>query len=227
MEAAIDDRTSLVAVTLISNINGRVEPLRKLSDIAHAHGAYVYADIIQAAGIVPIDVQALGIDFAACSGYKWLFGPHGVGFIFVREGLQGTVLEDHLFPGHVTHNYQPWVARSDSDHDDFVYMEPTDARRYQPGHMSYLGYCALYEGLKFIDRIGVEAARRHSVRLARRLEEGLDPGALSFYIAPHRPGPDRHVSDSRRCRTGRPAAGRQHRNHSDGKSDSRIAGGVQ
>ncbi len=136
MEAAIDDRTSVVAVTLISNINGRVEPLRKLSDIAHAHGAYVYADIIQAAGIVPIDVQALGIDFVAGSGYKWLFGPHGVGFIFVREGLRGTVLEDHLFPGHVTHNYQPWVARSDSDHDDFVYMEPTDARRYQPGHMS-------------------------------------------------------------------------------------------
>ncbi|MHC4990492.1 MAG: aminotransferase class V-fold PLP-dependent enzyme, partial [Planctomycetota bacterium] len=90
MEAVMDDRTALVSVTLVSNINGRVEPIRELVELAHARGAYVYADIIQAAGVMPIDVRELGVDFAACSGYKWMFGPHGVGFFYVRQDLQGT-----------------------------------------------------------------------------------------------------------------------------------------
>ena len=174
MEAAIDDRTALVDVTLVSNINGRVEPVRELSDRVHSHGGLLFADIIQAAGIVPIDVRAMGIDFAACSGYKWLYGPHGVGFFYVRKELQGAALPDHLFPGHVRHNYPPWVAAPDTAFGDFTYRPPTDARRYQPGHVSYLGLAALSRGLEFLEEIGVEEARVHSVRLALRLTAGLD-----------------------------------------------------
>ncbi len=55
---------------------------------------------------------------------------------------------------------------------------------YEPGHMSYLGYSALHEALRFLDGVGVEAARRHSVRLARRLHERLDPERYRC-ISPH------------------------------------------
>lgn len=175
MAAAIDDRTALVAVTLLSNINGRIEPMRELAEIAHAHGALVYADIIQAAGIVPFDVRELGIDFAAANGYKWLYGVHGAGFLYVRDDLQGTALPDRLFPGHANPNYSPWVERPDPGVGEFSYQPPADARRYQPGHVSYLGYCAAYEGLKVLRRVGVEAALRQSVRLNRRLEAQLRP----------------------------------------------------
>lgn len=175
MAAVIDDRTALVAVTILSNITGRIEPMRELAEIAHAHGALVYADIIQAAGIVPLDMRRLGIDFAAANGYKWLYGVHGAGFLYVREEHQGTVLPDRLFPGHVRYNYPPWVVRGDPEADALLYEPPTDASRYQPGHVSYLSYCAVFEGLKFIHRIGVERALEHSVRLTRRLEERLDP----------------------------------------------------
>ncbi len=174
MEAAMDDRTALVAVTLVSNVNGRVEPVRELAELAHARGALLYADIIQAAGIVPFDVHALGIDFAACNAYKWLFGVHGAGFLFVREDLQGDRFSDRLFPGHVAFNYPPWVERPDPNLEDLVYLEPSDARRYQPGHVSYLAYCALYEGLNFVRRIGIDAALDHTVRLHRRLNDQLD-----------------------------------------------------
>jgi len=184
MAAAIDERTALVAVTLVSNVNGRVEPLPELAEIAHAQGAHVYADIIQAAGIVPLDLRALGVDFAACSGYKWLFGPHGAGFFWVREELQGTALPDHLFPGHAVHNYEPWVAAPDPDAGEFVYRPPQDAQRYQPGHVSYLGYSALRESLRFIESLGVENLLRHSVRLNRRLVEGLDPERYEL-LSPH------------------------------------------
>src|SRR5688572_2212294 len=80
MEKAVDKKTKLVSITLVSNVNGWVEDAKALSGLAHAHGAYLYADIIQAAGSVPVDVRALGLDFAACSCYKWLQGARGSGF---------------------------------------------------------------------------------------------------------------------------------------------------
>ncbi|MEE8587588.1 MAG: aminotransferase class V-fold PLP-dependent enzyme [Acidobacteriota bacterium] len=184
MQEAIDERTALVSVSLLSNINGRVEPIQELSEAAHAQGAYVFADIIQAAGIVPFDVRSLGIDFAACSGYKWLFGPHGAGFFYVRQELQGSGLPDHLFPGHVRPNYAPWVESPQADLPDFAYAAPDDASRYQPGHVSYLGYSALYEGLKFIERLGVERSLQHSIGLNRRLKDRLDPDRYQC-ISPH------------------------------------------
>ena len=184
MRAAIDDETALVSVTLVSNVNGHVEPIRELADIAHAHGAHVYADVIQAAGIVPVDVREMGIDFAAGNGYKWLFGPHGTGYLYVREELQGEVLEDRLFPGHVGYNYEPWVEAPDPDESDFLFEVPTDAQRYQPGHLPYLCYAAVREGMGFIDDLGVENVRSHSVNLNSRLLDALDPDRYAC-ISPH------------------------------------------
>jgi len=175
MVAAIDDNTCLVAVTLLSNINGRIEPMRELAEVAHAHGAYVYADVIQAAGILPFNVRDLGIDFAAANSYKWLYGVHGSGFLYVRQELQGSVLPDSLFPGHVQFNYPPWVSRRDPQGGDFSYQPRQNATRYEPGHVSYLGFCAAYEGIRFINRIGVQAALDHSVALNRRLINGVNP----------------------------------------------------
>lgn len=184
MAAAIDDDTALVSVTLVSNVNGHIEPVREIADIAHAHGAHVYADIIQTTGIVPIDVEAMGIDFAAGNGYKWLFGPHGTGFLYARLDLQGRALEDRTFPGHARHNYRPWTSAPSVDEPDFVVAPRADAQRYQPGHSAYLCYGALHEGLAFLDALGVEATRAHSVALNQRLLTGLD-GARYECISPH------------------------------------------
>lgn len=175
MKAAIDDRTALVSIALVSNVNGKIEDVRALSEIAHAHGALLYADIIQATGILPLDMRAMGIDFAAANGYKWLYGVHGAGFLYVRQALQGTALTDRLFPGRARFNYPPWVERPDSEAEDIPYHPPEDARRYEPGHVSYLGYCAVYEGLKMLQTVGVENALAHSLRLNQRLRAGLDP----------------------------------------------------
>ena len=76
----------------MSNVNGYVHDVKAISDLAHAHGAYLYCDAIQAAGAVPIDVKALGIDFLACSAYKFLMGGR-FGYLYVREDLQGTALK--------------------------------------------------------------------------------------------------------------------------------------
>lgn len=183
-----NDRTALVAVSLVSNVNGRIEPVAELARLAHERGALLYADIIQAAGAIPIDLHALGVDVAASSSYKWLFGIHGAGFVYVRQEVQGSALPDHLFPGHVQRNYPPWVDAPTSGIGDYRYAEPTSAVRYQPGHVSYVGYAAAYEALGFLERIGGAAAvQAHATTLNARLLAALDPEAYRVLT----PEPDR------------------------------------
>jgi len=85
IEAAVTPGTKLVAISLVSMINGFQHDIKAICDMAHAKGALVYADIIQAAGAVPIDVHAWGVDFCACATYKWLMGDFGAGFLYVRK----------------------------------------------------------------------------------------------------------------------------------------------
>jgi len=88
MAAAVNDKTKLVAVSAVSTTNGFQHDLKKVCDIAHAHGAYVYVDMVHAAGAVPLDLRAAGVDFAAASSYKWLMGDFGLGFLYVRKEIQ-------------------------------------------------------------------------------------------------------------------------------------------
>src|ERR1700694_2678489 len=78
LEKLVDRKTRLIAVSMVSYVNGFKHDLKALSDLAHSHGAYAYADIIQAAGCIPVDVRASGIDCAACGSYKWLMGDMGL-----------------------------------------------------------------------------------------------------------------------------------------------------
>lgn len=183
MEKAVDRKTKLISITLVSNVNGWVEDARALSDLAHAHGAYLYADIIQAAASVPVDVKALGIDFAACSNYKWLHGARGAGYLYVREDLQGSVVKDLSFPGYVHFNYAPWVPRSDSAQDEFPYVAPKTAARYEAGNVSYVAYAGQYEALKRILALGVANIYAHTKPMCDRLKKEL-PGLGYKLITP-------------------------------------------
>jgi cysteine desulfurase/selenocysteine lyase len=82
----ITDRTRIVAVAHVSNALGTINPVRHLADLAHAAGAILVVDGAQAAPHLPLDVQALGADFYACSSHKML-GPTGVGALYGRESL--------------------------------------------------------------------------------------------------------------------------------------------
>jgi len=173
MEKAIDRKTRLVSITLVSNVNGHVENIKGISNLAHANGAYLYADIIQAAGSVPVDVKAMGIDFAACSIYKWLQGARGAGFLYLREDLQGRVVKDLVFPGYVEFNYPPWVTTRNGAQDDFPYRPRRDAGRFEPGNVSYVAYAGEYEALQRILALGVENIYAHAKPLCDRLKREL------------------------------------------------------
>ena len=80
----ITPQTRLIAVSLVSGYTGFEYDLAELCGLAHARDVLVYADIIQAAGAVPVDVKASGVDFACCGTYKWLMGDFGAAFLYVR-----------------------------------------------------------------------------------------------------------------------------------------------
>jgi cysteine desulfurase family protein (TIGR01976 family) len=84
-EAALNERPKLVAVGYASNAVGTINPVEKLTQMAHAAGALVYVDAVQFAPHGPINVQQLGCDFLVCSAYKF-FGPH-IGILYGRREL--------------------------------------------------------------------------------------------------------------------------------------------
>jgi selenocysteine lyase/cysteine desulfurase len=93
MARVIDKHTKLVEVSFVSMYNGFQHDLKAVAALAHAHGAYVYADLIQGVGAVPLDIHATDVDFAATATYKWLMGDFGLGFFYVKEALLGTVMQ--------------------------------------------------------------------------------------------------------------------------------------
>ncbi len=159
--AAIDDQTRLVSLALVSQVNGYLAEIGAISRIAHAHGAYVYADIIQAAGCTPLDMTAMGIDFAACATYKWLMGDFGIGFLFVRAGLQEIVEPTRFSLRQV---------RSQTDYDFAVH---DDATRYEGSQIAFLAGVSAHAGLSYLTALGVEQIRAHVQPLTMRLQREL------------------------------------------------------
>ena len=97
---AVDENTAVVSAMWANNETGTVFPVGEIAKIAHASGALFHTDAVQAAGKLPIDVDALEIDFLSISGHK-LHAPKGVGALFVRRGVRFSRL---IFGGHQERN---------------------------------------------------------------------------------------------------------------------------
>src|ERR1051325_9267246 len=164
MARAVDRNTRLVSMALVSNVNGYLHDARAISDLAHAHGAYVFADMVQAAGAVPIDVRAMGIDFGSTATYKWLMGERGFGFLYVREDLQNTVVP-------TTRHGHRQIAKFDRVG---ITWEPLPgAARYETGTFpNSLAVCAS-TSLDYIAKLGLANIRGHARQLTDRLQKEL------------------------------------------------------
>jgi len=172
LERVVDRNTRLVEISFVSMYNGFQHDLKAVCELAHAHGAYVYVDIIQGVGAVPIDVRATGVDFAATATYKWLMGDFGLGFLFVREELLGTVVKR-------TH----WSYESAPDTE--IHLSPLDPQRatpltWTPGHgatryfqlgtMANSVAAALRVSLPYLRQLGVDNIQNWRRPMLRKLQ---------------------------------------------------------
>jgi selenocysteine lyase/cysteine desulfurase len=174
MEKAVDNNTRLVAVSLVSWYNGFEHDLKRVCELAHAHGAHVYADIIQAAGNTPIDVRGSGVDFCACSTFKWLMGDFGLGFLYVRKPLLDTVIRRSEYGYQQADTTMHYLPSDPPASTPVTWTMNEDARaHFQVGTYGQGTLNALSESLAYLQRIGIAQIQAHRQPLLRRLHEEL------------------------------------------------------
>jgi len=156
-EAAITDRTRLVAVTHASNVLGVITPVAEIAKICHDHGALLLVDMAQTVPHMPVDVAALGCDFAAFSGHKML-GPTGTGVLWMKE----EKIEPLLLGGGAVESVKG---------SDYVLSE--GYQRYEAGTGNIAGGIGLGVAVDYLTRLGMDRVRRHEQALTTRIVNGL------------------------------------------------------
>ena len=158
----MDNRTRLVAVSYVSSVNGLRHDVRALADLAHAHGALLHVDAIQAVGMFPIDVRADDVDFLCAGTYKWLLGGFGVAPFYIRQSLLERVPVDRF-----------GIFQVASETPDHHFELKQSARRYNYASLPFAEVHQLGAALSYLERVGVGRIAEHTLGLTRRLEAGL------------------------------------------------------
>ncbi len=185
MAKAIRPGTKLVMLSLVSTYNGFTHDLKAVCDLAHAAGALVYADIIHAAGAIPVDLHASGVDFAACATYKWLMGDFGLGFLYVRRGVADLLPRtEYGYYGFAKPGAAPGIGLSPPETHVYpldppgtwpvAYMKRGGAiGHFATGTYSHAVPAQLDYSLDYIARLSVPAIQAHAQALIRQLREEL------------------------------------------------------
>lgn len=161
---SIQPATRLVVVTHASNVMGTILPIAAIAAIAHQAGAWLLVDAAQTAGVLPIDMQAMGIDLLAFTGHKGLQGPPGTGGLVIGEAIH-------------TEHMAPLVCGGTGSRSEFE-IQPEDCPdKYESGTLNGPGIAGLGAGVRWVLKRGVDAIRDHEIRLARLLAEGV--GAMA------------------------------------------------
>ncbi|HXT75764.1 MAG TPA: aminotransferase class V-fold PLP-dependent enzyme [Candidatus Eisenbacteria bacterium] len=161
--AAIDETTLLVPISLVLFRSSWIVDARAIIERAHRVGAHVILDVFQATGSMPIDVRALGADFAVGGVLKWLCGGPGVAYLYVREDLRAQL--------------SPALTGWNAHRRPFAF-EPgaidarEDSYRYLNGTPQIPALHACLPGLDILNQAGIHNIREKSIRLTTRLLEG-------------------------------------------------------
>ena len=147
-----EKRPRMLCLNHVSNVLGTIQPLAELTAVAHAHGALVLADIAQASGVVPLELERWGVDVAAFTGHKGMFGPQGTGGLYAAPGVEPIPL-----------------MRGGGGTPTSEDMPEELPERLECGTYNVVGLVGLTAGIGWVLDRGVEELHRRKTRLLKRL----------------------------------------------------------
>ena len=169
---AIDGKTRVVAISQIQFGSGYRVDLNELQKLAHENGAYISVDVIQAAGCFDTNLSRLEIDFATGQAAKWLLGPIGAGFVYVKKSVM-----DELQPRFLGW----WGVEQLTEFGYFERRPLSDARKFQVGSPAMVAYAGFLESLKVLLKIPGNDRERAALANADYLRLRLSELGIPFY----------------------------------------------
>lgn len=157
IKSEIKKNTKAIIINHASNVIGSIQNIEEIGSIAKENNIIFIVDASQSAGLIPIDVEICNIDILAFPGHKGLYGPQGTGALYIKEGLKMS-------------NFKEGGTGSDSKSTLQPEYMPD---KYESGTLNTPAIAGLCEGLKFINRIGIECIRTHEEDLITYLYEEL------------------------------------------------------
>lgn len=161
MEPLLRENTRAVVMTHAGNVCGTVMPLAEVGRFCREHGLRLIVDCAQTAGVLPIDMEAMGIDALAFTGHKGLLGPQGIGGFLLREGFAAQITP--LLSG----------GTGSISHTERVPDFMPD--RFEPGTPNLPGILGLRAGLLWLKETGIGRVYAHEQALTEAFLQGLAP----------------------------------------------------
>lgn len=155
--AALGPRTRLIALSMASNVCGSVQPVAEIGALARQAGAPLLVDASQSAGLLEIDVEAMGISLLALAGHKYLLGPAGIGALWAAEGIE----------------LRPLLHGGTGSRSEQRAMPEDWPGRMEAGSLNTAGIAGLGAGLDFVAEKGPEELLRRAMFLTDCLEREL------------------------------------------------------
>lgn len=166
LKKIVTPRTKVIAIPHIACTNGQIQPIKDIADWAKPKGIFVAVDGAHGAGMLDLDLKTVGGDFYATCCHKWLLGPKGTGFLYVKKELQ-DILQTH-FVGAGTH--QGWTITPEK----IELLAPTfSAERYDYGTYNQALWLGVESAIDFLDNIGMPHVEARIKELGQCLQQKL------------------------------------------------------
>lgn len=171
LERQLSRGVRLVAVSAVQFATGLAMPIEAIAQRAHAAGAEVFVDAIQACGVAPLDVSRTGVDYLGCGSHKWLMGLEGAAFVYVRPDRAPALVP--RVAGWLSHEDGLRFLFEGEGHLRYDRPLKKDASVFEGGAYNGVGLAALEAAVAPIEALGVPRIFEHVTRYLDALEPGL------------------------------------------------------
>jgi len=171
-ENAVDDNTKLVQLSQVSYINGFRFNLKDVADIVHEHDGKLLVDATQAVGAFKIDVKSEDVDYLSAAPYKYLMGPAGLAFLYIKE----ENIEE-LTPDRIGWKNQIWKG----EHAEEPLKKSKTAEKFEYGTLHFQGIFGLEKSIEYINNLGIDCIECRNLHLSGCLWSRLNDLGIEMY----------------------------------------------